>query len=454
MAELDTPSGMRDFLPDVMQRREYVLETIKNTFQQWGFLPLETPSMERWETLAGKYGEEGEKLIYHCFNSGNLPSEPGQTVQFSRQERPELALRYDLTVPTARVMAMYGQTLAKPFKRYQIQPVWRGDRPGAGRFREFVQCDVDVIGSTSLLVEAELVAMNEAIFTRLQVPDFTIRVNHRQILRGLVEAVGLAPHREGTVLTAIDKLDKLPPAKVSAELIAKGISPEATEQLLAFVQIKGTPTEVLAQAQTILSQSVIGREGLAELTRLDDLLCGYQLTHYQIDLSLARGLDYYTGTIFEIVTSAKVGSVGGGGRYDQLISTLSARRADFPAAGTSIGLDRLITAMEQLNLFAQLPQPQRILVTYFTDAALAAVSLDLARQLRAVGLNTEIYYGDTVFSPNALRKQLGYANSKQMSHVIVLGPDEVQQGQVALKDLQQRQQVTLAISEVVAHLSR
>ncbi|WP_287131303.1 histidine--tRNA ligase [Candidatus Cyanaurora vandensis] len=451
MAELDTPSGMRDFLPEVMQLREYAIETIKGVFRQWGFLPLETPAMERWETLAGKYGEEGEKLIYHGFNSGNLGDEP---LYFSRKERPELALRYDLTVPLARVMAMYGHKLAKPFKRYQVQPVWRGDRPGAGRFREFVQCDVDVIGSTSLLVEAELIAATHEILTRLGFPDFKIRLNHRQVLRGMIETVGLDPSQESTVLTAIDKLDKLPPEKVRRELEAKGIPTAAAQELLRIVTLHPAHPD-WPNFVTQLSQSPSGQHGLAQLTEILALLQAYGLpaAHYALDLSLARGLDYYTGAIFEtIIPTAQVGSVGGGGRYDGLISTLSGGRVDLPAAGTSLGLDRLLTAMENLGLTTAKTQSQKILVTHFSEPTLRALSLRFTRELRQAGLAVEIYYGDNPFSPNELRRQLSYAEKKAMTHALIIAPDEATQGQVALKNLTQRQQLTLTFDQVVPHL--
>ncbi|WP_218079810.1 histidine--tRNA ligase [Anthocerotibacter panamensis] len=454
MAELNTPSGMRDFLPEVMQRREYALDIIKSVFRQWGFTPLETPAMERWETLSGKYGEEGEKLIYHCFNSGNLPDQAGQSLQFSRRERPELALRYDLTVPLARVMAMYGHTIAKPFKRYQIQPVWRGDRPGAGRFREFVQCDVDVIGSKSLLVEAELIALNHEVLTRLGFQDFTIRINHRLVLLGFLEELGLEPGQAGTVLIGIDKLDKLPSEKVQRELEAKGIPSEKAKKILAMVSFsRQNPYQNVFAEQNLSSPQA--KEGIEQLTRLQDLLrCSFHLPkeHLEIDFSLARGLDYYTGTIFETVTAAQVGSIGGGGRYDKLIETLSDGKVDLPAAGTSLGLDRLLAAMEHLNLFAQRPSQKKILVTYFTDQELAQASLQLVSQLRAADLKAEIYYGESNFSSNALRKQLGYANAKGITHVLVLGPDELQRGKVTLKALAERTQETLPLHEVVTHL--
>jgi len=447
---LDTPSGMRDFLPEAMQRREFALETIKSVYRQWGFLPLETPAMERWETLAGKYGEEGEKLIYHCFNSGNLGEEP---VSFSRRERPELALRYDLTVPLARVMAMYAHKLTKPFKRYQIQPVWRGDRPGAGRFREFMQCDADVVGSTSPVVEIELITATHTVMTRLGFTEFKIRINHRQLLLGMIESVGLSAAQEGTVLTALDKLDKLPKEKVRRELEAKGIATEQAQELLWIVDLHPDHPD-WEDFVTKVSQSPAGKQGIEALTQLLQNLAVYQLPpeHYGIDLSLARGLDYYTGTIFEtVVPKAGIGSVGGGGRYDHLIQTLSGGKVDLPAAGTSLGLDRLLTAMENLGLFNQQQGPTKILITYFNNPELAPVSLHLTQALRAAGQVVEVYYGDSPFSPNELRKQLSYAEKKGHGYAVLIAPDEIAQGQVAVKDLNQRQQIGLPLSQVVAH---
>lgn len=463
MAELGNVGGTRDFLPDEMIRREYVIDTLKRIFRKYGFEPLETPALERWETLAGKYGEEGEKLIYHVVSSGSLDSlKPG--------ERTDLALRYDLTVPLARVVAMYGdqmqvdpqnpkkqvRKLPRPFKRYQVQAVWRGDRPGAGRFREFTQCDADVIGSTSLLAEAELIALVAEVFTALGFADFTIKINHRRLLQGLLEWAGLPPSKEATVLSSIDKLDKLSVAEVRSELHSKGIEASAIDRLFQVIELTGESTQLLTQARTALADSPVAQLAIDELESLLGYLDAYQIPadHYRVDLALARGLDYYTGLIFETVTGAPVGSVGGGGRYDRLIYDLSGGKADQPACGTSFGLDRLLAAMEHLGLLAQVPRPTEVIVLHFTDPGVDTFTQSLVRQLRAADIRTELGYYDAPFTPDGMRQQLGYANEKAVPYAVILGPDELAQQVVALRDMTTRKQEKLPLGEAAEQIVR
>jgi histidyl-tRNA synthetase len=456
MEELGIMGGTRDFLPDTMNRREYVIETLRRLFRRYGFEPLETPSIERWATLAGKYGEEGEKLIYHVVSSGSLHElKPGV--------RLEHALRYDLTVPLARVVGMYGEEmipdphnpnkqvrrLPRPFKRYQIQPVWRADRPGQGRYREFYQCDADVVGSTSLLVEAELVALGVEAFKALGFPAFTIKLNHRQLLRGLIEWAGVPVAGEATVLGSIDKLDKLSGEAVRAELTDKGIAPAAIARLFQVIDLAGDSRSLLAEAGTLLAGVEAAATGLAELEKLlvyfDELAVDPEC--YRVDLSLARGLDYYTGTIFETVTPVPVGSVGGGGRYDGLVASLSGGRVDQPACGTSFGLDRILAAMEHLDLLGRIARPTEVLVLRFTDPGAEPVLFALVRALRAAGVATEIGYCDEPFTVNGMRAQLGYANEKGAAYAVIVGPDELAAGVVALRDLATRKQEKLPIAE-------
>lgn len=454
MEELGIMGGTRDFLPDVMICREYVIDTLRQLFRKYGFEPLETPAIERWATLAGKYGEEGEKLIYHLVSSGSLDDLKAGT-------RPEHALRYDLTVPLARVVAMYGEQmlidpqnpkkqvrrLPRPFKRYQVQPVWRGDRPGQGRYREFYQCDADVVGSTSLLVEAELIALVVEAFTALGFEDFTVKINHRQLLRGLIERAGIAIEREATVLSSIDKLDKLSPEAVRAELSSKGIAPDAIDKLFGVIGLSGDSQALLEQAGTLLAGQPTAETGMAELLRLLGYLeaLAVDARHYRVDLALARGLDYYTGSIWEVVTATPVGSVGAGGRYDGLISALSGGRVDQPACGTSFGLDRLVAAMEYLGLLRQISRPTEVLVLRFTDPGAEEILLGLTRDLRAAGIHTEIGYNDAPFTPDGMRSQLGYANEKGIAYAVIAGPDELAQGVLTLRDLATRKQERLSI---------
>lgn len=462
MESLGIMGGTRDFLPETMIRREFVIDTLKLLFRKYGFEPLETPAIERRETLTGKYGEEGEKLIYQVINSGSL----GKLMPTQQLEH---ALRYDLTVPLARVVAMYGdemipdpknpkkqlRRLPRPFKRYQIQPVWRGDRPGQGRFREFYQCDADVVGATSLLVEAELIALAVEAFKTLGFTDFTIKINHRKLLAGLIAWAGVPSQKEATTLSSIDKLDKLSVEAVKSELLEKGLEPDHIEKLFNVITLSGSGIELLNEAGSMLKASETASIGIAELQQLLSTLETFQVdgNHYKIDLSLARGLDYYTGTIWEIVTAAPVGSVGAGGRYDGLISTLSGGLVDQPACGISFGLDRLLAAMEHLDLLQQIPRNTEVLVLRFTDPGAEPILLSLVCALRKVGVRTEIGYNDAPFSPDGMRQQLGYANEKGISYAVIMGPDEMTQGIVTLRNLLTREQSKLRVEEVVASIS-
>jgi histidyl-tRNA synthetase len=420
--------GMRDFLPEDVRRRQYVIGVIADVYQRYGFEPLETPAAENIETLMGKYGEEGDRLIFRILKRG----------EEGAQGQADLALRYDLTVPLARVVAEYRATLPKFFKRYQVQPVWRADRPQKGRFREFYQCDVDAIGSRSMVVEAELLSAACDVLTRLGFADFKIRLNHRKLLSFVLERSGLAAEQHGTALVALDKLDKIGADAVRSELIERGISAEAARSLLATFQV-GSSRELLAR--------VAGNEGAGELeqvlTLCNETAAGDRI---DIDLSLARGLSYYTGAIFEIAVPDLAGSLGGGGRYDNLIGMFLGQ--DVPACGISLGLERILVVMAERNMFPQslIATSADVMVTIW-NADRTADAVRLAGELRAAGLRVDVY-------PEAdkIGKQFKYASSRNMHFVAILGDDEAARGEVAIKNLVSGEQVSLPRAQVATFL--
>ena len=418
MANVFLPKGMRDLLPQQMIHRQRIIGAIQQVFTRYGFEPLETPAMERIETLTGKYGDEGDKLIFKVLSRGEGGKE-GQVDQ---------ALRYDLTVPLARVIAMNPQ-LSLPFKRSQIQPVWRADRPQKGRFREFYQCDVDVVGAPCGLADAECIAVVHDALVALGFTDFTIRLNHRAWLRALAVAVGAAD-REVELIVAIDKLDKAGREGVGRDLLARGFQPEQVERLWALLD--GAP---LAGAEA----------ADAELDRVEALALGLGVERQRLrrDRSLARGLDYYTGPVFEtVLTDGTVGSVSGGGRYDGLIGMFSGR--DIPAVGVSLGLERLVVLMEERGMLAASNTSTRVWVTVF-DPACEPAALQAVTAFRQAGVAAEISLAE-----GKLGKQLKAADKRGVSWVIIAGPDEVAAGVVKLRDLRSGQDQTLPLHEAVA----
>lgn len=423
--------GARDFLPPQMVRRNYVINIIKTVFEKYGFEPLETPAIELWETLAGKYGDEGDRLIYRFTDRGDR----------------EVGLRYDLTVPLSRVVAMYPQ-IPKPFKRYQIQPVWRADRPQKGRFREFYQCDVDIVGSASMLADAEIIAIIYEILTTLRFEEFTIRINSRKVLSGMVEVSGASMEKEFDIYRAIDKLDKIGFEGVTEELRKLVIPEEAVGRLLDLLKIEGTSTQRLHTAAGLLAESAVGQQGLAELTALFQYLAHYQIPDscYAFDICLARGLDYYTGPIYEtVVEKPHIGSITGGGRYDNLIGLFSGQNQ--PATGSSVGLERIITVMEELEMFPpHLNTSTRVLVTVFNEELLP-YSIQIAGELRQAGINTDLYTG-----ASKLRGQFGLANDKNIPLVVVAGPDEQAQGRVNVKNMASGEQQTVPLDALVEYI--
>ena len=441
---------MRDFLPTEVRRREYVVGVIKGVYERYGFEPLETPAVENIETLLGKYGEEGNQLIFKILRRG----------EHERTGGADLALRYDLTVPLARVVAEYGDRLPRFFKRYQIQPVWRADRPARGRFREFYQCDVDVVGTRSPVVEAELCAAAGDALSALGFANFTIRLNHRQVLSGVLAQAGVPEERHADALVALDKLDKVGVEGVARDLAERGVGDEAGVRLLRFFD----GLKDLGRAAEIASDGAAGHEALnkATLGRLVEFVGAHeagargceelrQILQYAeacgvgdrllLDPSLARGLSYYTGAIMEANVPDLAGSLGGGGRYDNLVGMFSGK--DIPAAGFSLGLERIIVVMSERGMFpADLAGANAdVLVTVWDEESLQA-SLALARELRAAGLRAELY-------PEAdkLGRQLKYASSRGVPFVAVAGPDERARGEVALKDMRTGEQRTAPANE-------
>ncbi|HEY0173748.1 MAG TPA: histidine--tRNA ligase [Pyrinomonadaceae bacterium] len=463
-AKTQPARGMRDFLPADVRRREYVVRVIKETYERYGFEPLETPAVENIETLMGKYGEEGNQLIFKILKRG----------EHERTGEADLALRYDLTVPLARVVAEYGDKLPKFFKRYQIQPVWRADRPARGRYREFYQCDVDCIGTRSPVVEAELCAAASDVLRTLGFDNFTIRLNHRQVLAGVLEAAGVAVEHHGEALVALDKLDKIGREGVAREMAGRGIEPESGDVLLGFFENLpalehaaefvagdgGGGTEVskaeaynraaLGRLVEFVGDNEAGARGVDELRRIVEYAaaCG-AADRIKIDPSLARGLSYYTGAIMEISVPDLAGSLAGGGRYDNLVGMFSGK--DITACGFSLGLDRIILIMTERGMFPkELERASAdVLVTVWNEESVAD-SLAFAAELRraAPALRVDVY-------PDAdkLGKQLRYASARGVSFVVVVGDEERERGEVALKDMKTGGQERVARAHAAAILS-
>jgi histidyl-tRNA synthetase len=427
--------GMRDFLPEDVRRREYVIGVIADVYRRYGFEPLETPALENIETLTGKYGEEGNKLIFKVLRRGEHESS-GET---------DLALRYDLTVPLARVVAEYRGKLPKFFKRYQIQPVWRADRPARGRFREFYQCDVDAIGSRSMVVETELCAAVSDVLVALGFRDFVIKLNHRRVLTGLLQAAGVPPDLHGSALVAIDKLDKIGRDGVSTELTTRGVDDAAARRVLDTFE--GTMTiERLRDLVAAIPEASAGVNELAEMQSLGSRTSA--APYVRLDPSLARGLSYYTGAIMEVAVPDLAGSLGGGGRYDGLIGMFLGE--DVPACGFSLGLERILVVMGERDMFpASVKQASADLLVTVFDAATVPEALTLAAELRADGVRVEVYP-----EPDKLGKQMKYAAGKLIAFAAILGGDEIARGEVTIKDLQTGQQSSVPRAAVAAAVRR
>ena len=442
------PKGTRDFSSDLMIQRNYVFKTIQNAFQRFGFLPIETPAMENLDTLMGKYGDEGDRLIFKILNSGDYFSKASidrnTTSKSLTKQISEKALRYDLTVPLARYVVQNRNDITFPFKRYQMQPVWRADRPQKGRFREFFQCDADVVGSDSLLYEVELVQLYDKVFASLGLEDFTICINNRKVLSGIAEVIG--EHEKLVDITlALDKLDKVGVQKVKEEMRSKGVSDQAITKMNPLFELSGTNANKLNQLNLFLSNSNVGIKGVEELrfvlNTLDDL--GLEKGKLELDVTLARGINYYTGAIFEVKTNqVQFGSIGGGGRYDDLTSMFGLN--DVSGVGISFGVDRICLVLQELNLFPELIKNSTQLMFVNFGVNEASYCMNLLKKLRDSGVNSEIY-------PTAakMKKQMNYANKKGVHYVVLVGEDEMTSGTLTVKNMRDGTQKNMKIQELL-----
>ena len=424
MTKPNIPKGTRDFGPIEMARRNYIFSTVRRVFQRFGFRQIETPAMELMTSLMGKYGEEGDKLLFRIQNSGEKAA-----------LAPEKGLRYDLTVPFARYVVQHQAELTFPFRRFQIQPVWRADRPQKGRYREFYQCDVDIIGTDSLIGELELIQIVEEVYKALGI-RVCLHLNNRKILAGIAELIG-APEKIIDITTAIDKLDKIGLDKVNDELLERGLSSEAIDKLQPILALSGTNEEKLSSLRSLLAGSEIGMKGVEELTTLLRLADGAVLP-IELDLTLARGLNYYTGAIFEVkALDVQIGSITGGGRYDNLTGVFGL--SGISGVGISFGADRIYDVLTELNLFPDAIDATQVMFAAFGNNELA-YALSWAKQLREKGLAVEVYP-----EPAKMKKQLGYANANAIPFVAVVGETEMNSNTVMLKNMLsgEQQQVTI-----------
>ncbi len=458
MSKPSIPQGTRDFSAAEVRKRQFLLDTFRKTFELYGFQPLETPAMENLQTLMGKYGEEGDRLIFKILNNGLHEKKDKDALRQSWEailDRPvsqttitERALRYDLTIPFARYVATHHQQLPMPFRRYQMQPVWRADRPQRGRYREFWQCDCDVVGSTSLLNEAELIAIYRTVFDALKIPEISIKINSRKLLLALAEASG-HPEKLVDITVAIDKTDKIGWEGVAKELGEKGISESAQTLIGQITQLKGTPESVLDNLQSLLGERAnAGIAEIRETLRYHEALAQPEWTSkIEIDLSLARGLNYYTGIILEVTTGAvKMGSIGGGGRYDDLTGLFGVK--GLSGVGISFGVDRIYDVMEELSLFPETLSgaAQVLLANFGGEEELYALSI--LKSLRQKGISAEIFPEKT-----KLDKQFKYADKKGIAYVLIAGEAERTAGQVSLKNMATGEQRSgLSVAEVAAEL--
>lgn len=443
------PKGTRDFSPVEMAKRNYIFNTIKEVYALYGFQQIETPAMENLSTLMGKYGEEGDKLLFKILNSGDFlhGMTPDEVANTSTQKLAakfcEKGLRYDLTVPFARYVVQHREELALPFKRYQIQPVWRADRPQKGRYREFYQCDADVVGSDSLLNEVELMQIVDTVFGKFGV-RVCIKINNRKILTGIAEMIGQAD-KIVDITVAIDKLDKIGLEAVNAELMANGIPAEAVEKLQPIIQLSGTNADKLATMREVLKDSEVGLKGVEETAFILSKLGGLK-NEVEFDLTLARGLNYYTGAIFEVkALDVQIGSITGGGRYDNLTGIFG--MPGLSGVGISFGADRIFDVLNQLDLYPkEAVNGTKVLFVNFGEAE-ANFCLPVLAQLRAEGISVEIYPDAT-----KMKKQMSYANAKQIPFVAIVGENEMTEGKITLKDMTTGEQQLLTPSELIETL--
>jgi histidyl-tRNA synthetase len=439
------PKGTRDQLPQAMLNREYILRILKDSFKKFGFQAIETPAMEKLSTLTGKYGEEGDRLIFKILPRGEKLTKAladGDEAEKALNHNVEEALRYDLTVPFARFVVQNRNELVFPFKRYQIQPVWRADRPQKGRYREFYQCDADVVGSDSLLLELDFISLYSEVFESLKLP-VEIRLNHRKVLAGIVENFGLSDHF-GAFTVALDKLDKIGLKGVINEMKVKEMGASAEAAITSIAGLKGSNEEMLAMLPSLIGNSEMGAEGLSDLSfilnQAKEIGVDKQLF---FDFTLARGLDYYTGAIFEVKASGiDIGSIGGGGRYDDLTGIFGLN--DMPGIGISFGLDRIELALMEANLLPELKSEttEVLFINFGQDEAL--YSMKLARELRQLNVKSEVYPDEA-----KLKKQMAYANKKEVSFVVMIGSNEMSSGRFTLKDMKSGEQLEMGRIELL-----
>lgn len=448
MQKPSIPKGTRDFTPQEMANRNYIFNTIKSVFQLYGFQQIETPAMENLSTLMGKYGEEGDKLLFKILNSGDFISGATDEELLGRNSTKltgkfsEKGLRYDLTVPFARFVVQNRDKISFPFKRYQIQPVWRADRPQKGRYREFYQCDVDVVGSDSLLNELELIQIVDEVYRRLKI-NVCIKINNRKILSGIAEIIG-ETEKITDITVAIDKIDKIGLEKVNEEIASKGISQSAIDKLQPILKLSGSNSEKLSQLKTILSGSETGLKGIAELETIFNLCESIGVsTKIELDLTLARGLNYYTGAIFEVkALDVEIGSITGGGRYDNLTGVFGMEGVS--GVGISFGADRIYDVLNQLNLYPETSAEQtQILFVSFGERELM-YCLPWLKSLRISGINAEIYP-----EPAKMKKQMGYADNKNIPFVAIVGENEMKEGKVMLKNMKTGEQKLMSLDNVI-----
>ena len=444
------PKGTRDFSPAEVTKRNYIFDIVKKHFQTFGFQPIETPSFENLETLMGKYGDEGDRLIFKILNSGDYISKVDDVTYSSKNSSSltpkisEKALRYDLTVPFARYVVMHQNEIHFPFKRYQIQPVWRADRPQKGRFREFYQCDADVVGANSLLQEVELVQLYDAVFTDLRLTGVNIKINNRKILAGIAEAID-AENNLIDFTVALDKLDKIGEEGVKKEMLEKGISEQAIAKASPLFSLSGTNLDQLEALKELLKDSKEGIKGVEELAFIVETVeeLGLQSATLSIDVTLARGLNYYTGAIFEVVAPepVKMGSIGGGGRYDDLTGIFGLKEVS--GVGISFGLDRMYLVLEELGLFPEaIDQSLEVLCVNFGERE-ALAALKLVNKLRKSGIKADLYPNDV-----KMQKQMKYANNRNVPYVILIGAQELEDNSFVVKNMVKGDQKTYSLDKL------
>lgn len=453
MAKPSLPQGIRDFGPDIVRKRNHIFHTIKNVFELYGFQPLETPAMENLETLMGKYGEEGDKLIFKILNNGldNPEKEKKAREDFEKvlegknsKGITERALKYDLTIPFARYVAMNHHQLTFPFKRYQIQPVWRADRPQKGRYREFYQCDADVVGSTSLLNEIELALIYHNVFVNLGINNYELKINHRKILTAVAELCGGA-EKMNSIAMAIDKLDKIGIEKVKDELKQKGLNEKQLGIIENYLKIEGDTTEKIKSLRELVGSTESGKKGIEELQEIYNHPQLSSVNCY-FDPTLARGLNYYTGIIFEAKAPAevKIGSIGGGGRYDDLTGLFGV--PNIPGVGISFGVDRIYDVMEELKLFPENVHIGTQVLFFNLGENESKVTFNLMQQLRSKDVRCELYHENVKFD-----KQFRYAEKKNIPYVVIIGSKELEENNCTIKNLRQGTQQTIPQQELLAY---